>query len=117
MRLTPLLPCCVLLIGCLSAATSLCRADPAAAAAPEPGGQACEASIAEAQKQTATLPPANPSRYFAERDLLQARSEAGNSEFDDCLEWADRATREVKEQHHRLPPGVTLKVLRADERP
>jgi len=41
--------------------------------------------------------------------------EAGNGEFDDCLEFAERAVVEVKELRHTLRPGETLKILRANE--
>lgn len=41
--------------------------------------------------------------------------EAGNGEFDDCLEFTERAVVEVKELRHTLRPGETLKILRADE--
>ena len=42
------------------------------------------------------LPADDLSRYFAERNLQQAMVEAGNGEFDDCLEMAERATDEVQ---------------------
>jgi len=63
----------------------------------------------------ATLPADHLSRYFAERYLHQAMIEAGNGEFDDCLEFTERAVVEVKELRHTLRPGETLKILRADE--
>jgi hypothetical protein len=47
--------------------------------------------------------------------LHQALIEAGNGEFDDCLELAARAAEETRERRHTLPPGEKLKVLRADE--
>jgi hypothetical protein len=61
------------------------------------------------------LPADNLSRYFAERDLHQATVEAGNGEFDECLEMAARAAEEAKERRHELPPGEKLKVLGPDE--
>jgi hypothetical protein len=41
--------------------------------------------------------------------------EAGNGEFDDCLEAAARATDEVRQRRHTLQPGEKLKILRPDE--
>ena len=41
--------------------------------------------------------------------------EAGNGEFDECLEAAARATEEVKERRHTLQPGEKLKVLQSNE--
>jgi cellobiose-specific phosphotransferase system component IIA len=72
-------------------------------------------AVGEARTLAATLPAGDLSRYFAERDLQQALTEAGNGEFDDCLEWVARAKEEVQERHHTLQPGETLKVRPADE--
>lgn len=69
----------------------------------------------QARALAEALPADDLSRYFAERDLHQAMVEAGNDEFDDCLEMAERATEEVREHRHVLQPGETLKVLRSDE--
>jgi hypothetical protein len=41
--------------------------------------------------------------------------EAGNGEFDVCLEYAARATEEMQERRHTLRPGETLKIRRADQ--
>ena len=98
---------------CLAfAAVTPCGADPAPA---EPTRLDCEAAVAQVRQLTEAMPADDLSRYFAERDLHQALVEAGNGEFDDCLELAARATLETKERHHTLPPGERLKVLRADE--
>jgi hypothetical protein len=91
---------------------ALCSAVPASA---EPGKQDCDAAVEQARALAAALPADNLSRYFAERDLQQALVEAGNGEFDECLEMAARAADEAKERRHELPPGETLKVLRPDE--
>ena len=61
------------------------------------------------------LPVDHLSRYFAERDLHQAMVEAGNGEFDDCLELAARATDEIRERRHVLQPGERLNVLKSNE--
>jgi hypothetical protein len=42
-------------------------------------------------------------------------AEAGNGEFDECLEMAARASDEVRERRHELRPGERLKVLGPDE--
>jgi len=73
--------------------------------------------VALARAQAAALPADDLSRYFAERDLHQALVEAGNGEFDDCLDAAARATEEMRERRHTLQPGERLKVLQPDELP
>jgi hypothetical protein len=103
-----------LLAGLAWGAASSSRAAPASA---EPTRENCEAAVEQAHALAAALPADDPSRYFAERDLHQAMVEAGNGEFDDCLEMAERATEEVREHRHVLRPGETLKVLRPDENP
>lgn len=69
----------------------------------------------QARTLAAAMPADDLSRYFAERDLHQALVEAGNGEFDDCLELAARATEETRERRHTLQPGETLKVLQPNE--
>ncbi len=71
--------------------------------------------MAAARDLAGRLPVDDVSRYFAERDLQQAMTEAGNGEFDDCLEWAEQATVEIKEHRHILKPGETLNVRPAQE--
>ncbi|MBB4370543.1 hypothetical protein GGD63_003338 [Bradyrhizobium sp. cir1] len=97
-------------LGCAVAAP-----DAAAPASEEPTRDDCNAAVAEARALAAALPPDHLSRYFAERHLHQALVEAGNGEFDECLDMAARASVEVRERRHELRPGETLKVLRADE--
>ena len=84
-------------------------------AADEPTREQCNAAVAEARALAASLPPDHLSRYFAERHLHQAMAEAGNGEFDECLEMAARASDEVRERRHELRPGERLKVLGPDE--
>jgi hypothetical protein len=83
----------------------------------EPTQETCDAAVAEARAQAATLPVDDVSRYFAERDIQQALVEAGNGEFDDCVEKAERAVLEVRDRPHSLKPGERLNILRADETP
>ena len=81
----------------------------------EPSRASCLAVVAAARELAEKLPVDDASRYFAERDLQQAMTEAGNGEFDDCLEWAQLATAELKEHRHTLQPGETLNVRPAQE--
>jgi hypothetical protein len=77
----------------------------------EPTLEACEAAVAKGRALADTLPTSDLSRVFAESYLHQAMVEAGNGEFDDCIERAEDAVDEVKERRHVLPPGKTLKDL------
>jgi len=104
---------CLLAVGILNGVEG-CAAD-ADPPRPEPTFAECEAAVAHARELAAALPADHLSRYFAERYLHQAMIEAGNGEFDDCLEFAERAVVEVKELRHTLRPGETLKILRADQ--
>ncbi|WP_291684458.1 hypothetical protein [Bradyrhizobium sp.] len=100
---------------CVLAGLAWGAATSSRAASVEPTREDCEAAVEQARALAAALPADDPSRYFAERDLHQAMVEAGNGEFDDCLEMAERATDEVREHRHVLRPGEALKVLRPDE--
>jgi hypothetical protein len=84
-------------------------------ASAEPTKEGCEAAVEQTRALAAALPADDLSRYFAERDLHQAMVEAGNGEFDDCVELAARATEEIKERRHVLQPGERLNVLKSDE--
>jgi len=86
-----------------------------AAYSEEPARSACLAAVAAARDLAERLPVGDASRYFAERDLQQAMTEAGNGEFDDCLEWAEQATMEIKQHRHTLKPGESLNVRPAQE--
>jgi hypothetical protein len=97
--------CARVVLGCTSAA------------AEEPSREACTAAVEQARSIAAALPLEDASRYFAERDLHQALVEAGNGEFDECLEAVARATDELRERRHQLKPGERLNVLRPDEVP
>jgi len=114
LRATRFFPACLALGGVLSSVT-LCNAADIGPPQAEPTKEACLAAVGEARALAVALPEDDASRYFAERDLEQALTEAGNGEFDDCLEWAERATVEVREHRHTLQPGEKLKVRQADE--
>ncbi|CCD89639.1 Conserved hypothetical protein [Bradyrhizobium sp. ORS 285] len=83
----------------------------------EPTKESCDAAVAEARALAAGLPADDVARYFAERHIQQALVEAGNGEFDDCVEKAEQAVFEVRERPHSLKPGERLNILRADEIP
>lgn len=83
----------------------------------EPTLEECHAAVEEARALSLTLPEGHMSRYFAERHLMQAMAEAGNNEFDECVEMARRATDEVRERRHESPTGEKLKVLAPHEYP
>ncbi|APG11100.1 hypothetical protein M2175_004070 [Bradyrhizobium elkanii] len=93
-------------LGCAMAAS-----DAAAPVSDEPTREDCHAAVAEARALAAALPADHLSRYFAERHLHQALVEAGNGEFDECIDMAARASDEVRERRHELRPGEKLKVL------
>src|SRR5262245_7160548 len=109
----------ILLSLCLVAVNILNGVEARAADADSPHAEPtlaeCKSAVAQARTLAATLPADHLSRYFAERYLHQAMIEAGNGEFDECLEWTERAVVEVKELLHTLRPGETVKILRADE--
>ena len=81
----------------------------------EPTLEMCVAKVERAQKLALDLPHDDLSRYFAERHLLQAITEAGNGEFDDCIEWAQQAELEVLNHWHQLKPGEKLDIMRLDQ--
>jgi hypothetical protein len=106
-----------LIVVCLVAGLGHCMALPCNAEPTlvVPGRQDCDDAVGQARMVAAALPADDLSRYFAERDLHQAMVEAGNGEFDECLELAARAADELRMRRHELPPGEKLKVLRPDE--
>ena len=109
-RMNTLMVC---LAVCLTGgAVTPCSANPISV---EPTRESCEAAVEQTRALAAALPADDLSRYFAERDLHQATIEAGNGEFDDCLDMTARATDEIKERRHTLQPGEKLKVLQSNE--
>jgi hypothetical protein len=109
-RMNALTVCLLACIAC--GAVRPCSGQSASA---EPTREGCEAAVAQTRALAAALPADDLSRYFAERDLQQAMVEAGNGEFDDCLELAARATDEIRERRHVLQPGERLNVLKSNE--
>jgi hypothetical protein len=114
MRQTILMIAGLLFVGLASGAITPCNAGAGSPQA-EPTKDDCMAAVRRAHSLAAALPDGDLSRYFAERNLHQALVEAGNGEFDDCMEMAKNAIDEVKERRHVVKPGETFKVLRADE--
>lgn len=76
----------------------------------EPTAESCDAAVSTARALIDTRPPGTISRYFAERYVGQAVAEGGNREFDDCVEWAEKAAEEIRHPSHALKPGETLNV-------
>jgi hypothetical protein len=74
-----------------------------------PTSDNCRAAIARVREVIKTLPPGGMSRRFAQSDLVQAASEAGNGEFDDCLEFAAQAEAEVRHPQHAAAAASTPK--------
>lgn len=103
------------LVAGLAGAVAPAAITPALAEA-EPTMEECQVAVDEARALVATLPGGHLSRDFAERHLAQAMTEAGNGEFDECLEMAARATVEVRERRHESP-GEKLQVLGPNEYP
>ena len=100
-----------------SIAAVLALTNAVSASEEEPTQETCDAAVAEARAEAAALPADDVSRYFAERDIQQALVEAGNGEFDDCVEKAERAVWEARERPHSLKPGERLDILGAHEVP
>jgi hypothetical protein len=75
----------------------------------EPSLEACTKAVAEAGEMASRLSPKSLSRYFAERFLLSAKAEAGNGEFDECLDYAAQAVEEVEHRRHWLARGETFR--------
>jgi hypothetical protein len=73
-----------------------------------PTHEACLAIVAKARRLADKLSEEDPSRTFAHSYLHRALMEDGNGEFDDCIEWAEKAVDEVVEHRHILLPGEKL---------
>jgi hypothetical protein len=110
------LPLCLVVAGLsVGSVPDLAGAALAEPAAAEPTREDCMAEVGRARALIATLPADHLSRRFAESHLYQAMVEANNGEFDDCLQWAERATVEARELPHALRSGETLKIRRPEE--
>lgn len=75
-----------------------------------PGPAQCAAALAAAHAKAAKLPERHVSRYVAERLLAGAAMEAGNGEYDECVDGARNAEREITERRHVLAAGERLRV-------
>jgi hypothetical protein len=100
-------------MGYIGAGTPVAAATPPATATPdagaptaeEPTAETCRAAVASARALADALPAEDLTRRVAESHLVQAMVEAGNGEFDDCLDMARHATVEIRERRHRSVPG------------
>jgi len=79
-------------------------------AAEEPTMADCTKALEEGWSKTKQLSSKSLSRYFAERFLQSAEAEAGNGEYDGCVEYAEKAEDEVENRWHWLAPGETFRV-------
>jgi hypothetical protein len=63
--------------------------------AEEPSLEACQTLVAAVRAELASTPVGAMTRRFVDTDLAQALTEAGNGEYDDCMEYAQRARVEL----------------------
>ena len=81
-----------------------------AAANEEPTMADCTKALEEGWGKVKQLSSKSLSRHFAERFLKSAEAEAGNGEYDECVEYAEKALDEVENRWHWLAPGETFRV-------
>jgi hypothetical protein len=74
-----------------------------------PTAQECRAAIAHARAGMQKLPAQSMSRRFVQSDLVQAQSEGGNGEFDDCIEFTQKAEEELLRPRHLEPAAPAKK--------
>lgn len=80
------------------------------AEAGEPTLQECSKALEDGRGRASRLSAKSLSRYFAERFLQNAEAEAGNGEYDGCLEYVEKAIDEIDHRWHWLAPGETFRV-------
>jgi hypothetical protein len=78
--------------------------------AEEPTMADCTKALEEGWNKAKQLSSKSLSRYFAERFLQNAQTEANNGEYDGCVEYAEKAVDEVENRWHWLAPGETFRV-------
>jgi hypothetical protein len=76
----------------------------------EPTLEDCTKALQDGRDRTIKLSAKSLSRYFAERFLQNAEAEAGNGEYDGCLEYAEKAIDEIDNRRHWLAPGETFRM-------
>ncbi|OAE97729.1 hypothetical protein AYJ54_34855 [Bradyrhizobium centrolobii] len=77
----------------------------------EPTLEDCTKALQDGRDKANKISAKSLSRYFAERFLQNAEAEAGNGEFDGCLEYAEKAIDEIDNRWHWLAPGETFRVM------
>jgi len=87
---------------------------PVRADSQEPTEEECSAALKDAEQRVAAMSEKSLSRYFADNLLAYARIEAGNGEYDECLEKVEKAVAEIEERRHWLAPGERFRVRTAD---
>lgn len=76
----------------------------------EPTLEDCTRALQDGRDRAGKLSAKSLSRYFAERFLQNAEAEAGNGEYDGCLEYTEKAIDEIDNRRHSLAPGETFRV-------
>lgn len=76
----------------------------------EPTLQECMKALQDGRDKASKLSAKSLSRYFAERFLQNAEAEAGNGEYDGCLEYVEKAIDEIDNRRHWLAPGETFRM-------
>lgn len=79
----------------------------------EPSREDCTKALQRGHELASRLSPKSLSRYFALRYLQSAEAEAGNGEFDECVEFATKAVDEIENRSHWLAPGETFRATTA----
>ena len=80
------------------------------AAVEEPTMADCTKALEHGRSKARQLSPKSLSRYFADRFLQTAETEANNGEYDSCVEYSEKAVDEVENRWHWLAPGETFRV-------
>jgi hypothetical protein len=80
-----------------------------AAQSGEPTLEECTKALHDGRDKASKLSAKSLSRYFAERFLQNAEAEAGNGEYDGCLEYVEKAIDEIDNRRHWLAPGETFR--------
>jgi hypothetical protein len=76
----------------------------------EPTLEDCTKALQDGRDRASKLSAKSLSRHFAERFLQSAEAEAGNGEYDGCLEYTEKAVDEIDNRWHWLAPGETFRV-------
>jgi len=76
----------------------------------------CERAVDDARSLLVQLPASDPSRRFAESDLLTAMTEMAAGEVDECPDLVARARTVIETRPYRLRPGERMHGYGPDSR-